>query len=229
MQSGFRTANSKGWLPARAKAARRHGAATFAVALAVFGGSAGVGFAESWWEKMTTKGAPAPAGQSAPATPAQNEVPGTPNPAAPAGPPESVPAASGPVVPVMLPKVQNVSEYIELTGNAASVNMVKLISRVEGYLEKIHFKDGQLVKKGDLLFTVQQEQYQQQLHQAEAQVKAYEAALYYANIEVKRYTALGKEGRGGAGRRRQLELPGKKDGGRTRLGRRRKSISPNSI
>ena len=68
--------------------------------------------------------------------------------------------ASGPVVPVMLPKIQNVSEYIELTGNAASVNTVKLIARVEGYLDKIHFKDGQIVKKGDLLFTIQQEQYQ---------------------------------------------------------------------
>ena len=76
---------------------------------------------------------------------------------------DAAPAASGPVVPVMLPKIQNVSEYIELTGNAASVNTVKLIARVEGYLDRIHFKDGQIVKKGDLLFTIQQEQYQQQL------------------------------------------------------------------
>jgi RND family efflux transporter MFP subunit len=101
---------------------------------------------------------------------------------------------AGPAVPVVLPKLQNVSEYIELTGNAASVNMVKLIARVEGYLEKIHFKDGQLVKKGDLLFTIQQEQYKDQLVQAEAQVKAQEAALFYANTEVKRYTALEKQG-----------------------------------
>ncbi|MGH6811286.1 MAG: efflux RND transporter periplasmic adaptor subunit [Methylocella sp.] len=93
-----------------------------------------------------------------------------------------------------LPKVQGVSEYIELTGNAASVNTVKLIARVEGYLEKIHFKDGDLVKQNDLLFTIQQEQYKAQLVQAEAQVRAYEAALFYATTEVKRYTALEKKG-----------------------------------
>ncbi|HUB64893.1 MAG TPA: efflux RND transporter periplasmic adaptor subunit [Methylocella sp.] len=197
MQARFCAAKRKGWVAAKVKACRRQGAATLAVALAVFGGTGGAGFAESWWERMTNKGAPAPAGQSAPpapAVPAQSEAPGTPKPAAPAEPLEINPVASGPVVPVMLPKIQNVSEFIELTGNAASVNTVKLIARVEGYLEKIHFKDGQVVKKGDLLFTVQQEQYQQQLIQAEAQVKAYEAALYYANIEVKRYTALEKKG-----------------------------------
>jgi RND family efflux transporter MFP subunit len=87
-----------------------------------------------------------------------------------------------------------VTEYIELTGNAASVNTVKLIARVEGYLEKIHFKDGQIVKEGDLLFTVQQEQYKAQLIQSEAQVRAQQAALFYANTEVKRYTALEKQG-----------------------------------
>ena len=86
------------------------------------------------------------------------------------------------------------SEYIELTGNAASVNTVKLIARVEGYLDQIHFLDGSIVKKGDLLFTIQQEQYKAQLTQAEAQVRAQEAALFYANTEVKRYTALQKKG-----------------------------------
>ncbi len=182
---------SRGWLRARGKTCRWHGAAILAIALAILSGESGPGFAESWWEKMTGKGAPV--GQPAPPAPAaspQNEAPGAPKPA----PQDAAPAASGPVVPVMLPKIQNVSEYIELTGNAASVNTVKLIARVEGYLDKIHFKDGQIVKKGDLLFTIQQEQYQQQLIQAEAQVKAQEAALFYASVEVKRYTALEKQG-----------------------------------
>ena len=48
-------------------------------------------------------------------------------------------------------------------GNAASVNTVKLVARVDGYLEKINFQDGQIVKQGDLLFTIQQEQYRDQL------------------------------------------------------------------
>lgn len=107
----------------------------------------------------------------------------------------AAPPPAGPVViPVALPKVQNVTEYIELTGNAASVNTVKLIARVEGYLEKIHFLDGQLVKQGDLLFTIQQDQYKAQLTQAEAQVRAQEAALVLAKTEVARYAALQKKG-----------------------------------
>lgn len=131
----------------------------------------------------------APAEQPAPAAPAV-----APNNAAPAAPNDAQHAVSGPAIQVVLPKVQNVSEYIELTGNAASVNTVKLIARVEGYLDQIHFLDGSIVKKNDLLFTIQQEQYKAQLAQAEAQVRAQEAALFYANTEVKRYTALQKKG-----------------------------------
>ena len=90
--------------------------------------------------------------------------------------------------------MQRLTEYVEITGNAASVNTVKLIARVVGYLEGIHFLDGQLVNKNDLLFTVQQEQYKAQLEQAEAQVKATQAAVKYARTEVARYSALEKKG-----------------------------------
>ena len=107
---------------------------------------------------------------------------------------ETPPAPAGPPVTVALPRVQRLTEYIELTGNAASVNTVKLIARVVGYLEGIHFLDGQLVKKNDLLFTVQQEQYKAQLEQAEAQVKATQAAVKYARTEVARYSALERKG-----------------------------------
>jgi len=130
--------------------------------------------AESWWEKMMKRQAPGEAKPAVPALPAQ------------AGP--------GPVIPVAFPKVQKVTEYVELTGNAASVNTVSLIARVEGYLEKIHFLDGQIVKDGDLLFTIQQDQYKAQLTQAESQVKAQEAALFFAKTEANRYSALQKKG-----------------------------------
>lgn len=106
----------------------------------------------------------------------------------------SPPTAAGQPVAVALPRVQRLTEYIELTGNAASVNTVKLIARVEGYLEKIHFLDGQLVKKNDRLFTIQQDQYKAQLEQAEAQVRATRAAVHYARTEVARYSALEKKG-----------------------------------
>jgi RND family efflux transporter MFP subunit len=95
-----------------------------------------------------------------------------------------------PAIPVVRPKVQTVSESLEITGNAAAVNQVKLIARVVGYLDQIHFQDGALVKKGDLLFTIQQDQYKAQLQQAQAQLQLQQAALLYAKTEVVRYTAL---------------------------------------
>ncbi|HYX04001.1 MAG TPA: efflux RND transporter periplasmic adaptor subunit [Reyranella sp.] len=97
-------------------------------------------------------------------------------------------------VPVAKPKVQSVSDTMEITGNAAAVSQVKLIARVVGYLEQIHFEDGQLVRKGDRLFTVQQDQYRAQLEQAQAQLLLAQAQLTHAKLEVVRYTALVKKG-----------------------------------
>jgi RND family efflux transporter MFP subunit len=99
------------------------------------------------------------------------------------------PSASAPV-PVVLPRLQSVTNYVEITGNAASVAAVKLLARVEGYLEQIHYEDGQFVKKGDLLFTIQRAPYKQQLEQAHAQVLTAQASLAYAKTEFARYSAL---------------------------------------
>jgi RND family efflux transporter MFP subunit len=107
--------------------------------------------------------------------------------------PAQLPSATALSIPVVKPRIQSVSNYVEITGNAASVNAVKLIARVDGYLEQIHYEDGQFVKKGDLLFTVQQDQYKDQLQQARAQVLAAQASLTYAKTEVVRYTALLKK------------------------------------
>ena len=103
------------------------------------------------------------------------------------------PPQPSPPVPVVRPRVQSVADYVEITGNAAAVNAVKLVARVEGYLEQIHYEDGQLVKKGDLLFTIQQDQYKDQLQQAQAQVLAQQAALVYAKTELVRYSKLVKQ------------------------------------
>lgn len=143
-----------------------------AVALVMLAGGAHTGLAASWWE--TWFGKPAPAEENAPSRLAAE--------------------TTGPTVPVVLPKRQAVTEFVELTGNASPIMTVKLIARVEGYLEQIHFLDGAFVKEGDLLFTIQQDQYKAQLTQAEAQVKATQAALFYAKTEVERYSALQKKG-----------------------------------
>jgi RND family efflux transporter MFP subunit len=100
---------------------------------------------------------------------------------------------AAPRIPVALPTTRTVSDTLTITGNAAAVSQVKLIARVLGFLDKIHFQDGALVRKGDLLFTIQQDQYKAQLQQAQAQLQLQQAALLYAKTEVMRYTALFKK------------------------------------
>jgi RND family efflux transporter MFP subunit len=99
-------------------------------------------------------------------------------------------AAEPPSIPVVLPRVETVNETLEATGNAEAVAQVMLVARVPGYLEQIHFEDGAIVRKGDLLFTIQQDQYKAQLQQARAQLEAARVARDHAHLEVGRFTAL---------------------------------------
>jgi RND family efflux transporter MFP subunit len=96
-------------------------------------------------------------------------------------------------VSVAKPTLQQVTDYLEFTGNTAAVDSVTLVARVEGYLEKVLFTDGAIVQEGDLLFSIQQEQYKAQLQQAEAAVATQKAALVHASTEVVRYTKLVRE------------------------------------
>ena len=123
---------------------------------------------------------------------AEPRIPAAPAPGS-AVTPAQLPSATNQPIPVVTPKSQSVTSYFEVTGNAASVNDVKLIARVEGYLDKIHYEDGQFVKKDDLLFTIQQDQYKDQLQQAQAQLLTAQASLTYAKTEVVRYTKLLKQ------------------------------------
>src|SRR5262249_1705389 len=72
-------------------------------------------------------------------------------------------------------------------------NTVELVARVEGYLKEIHFQDGQRVKQGDVLFTIEPDQYQAKLNQARAQMAAVQADLAHAQTELDRYTGLFKQ------------------------------------
>lgn len=95
-----------------------------------------------------------------------------------------------PPVTVAQPLRQPVTEYLDFTGNTQAIYTVKLPARVEGYLVALHFQDGADVKKGDLLFTIQPEQYQAQLQQAEASLLDQKAALVHAETEFQRYSRL---------------------------------------
>ena len=53
-----------------------------------------------------------------------------------------------PKVTVSQPVLRSVVDYLEFTGNTQAINTVELRARVQGYLEKVYFKDGDVVKKG---------------------------------------------------------------------------------
>lgn len=95
-----------------------------------------------------------------------------------------------PQVTVSQPVQQPVTGYLEFTGNTEAFNTVQLVARVEGYLEKVLFHDGDYVKKGQLLFLIQQNTYQAKLEEAEAEVKAQQARLQHAQTEFARFTRL---------------------------------------
>src|SRR5437868_15343174 len=71
-----------------------------------------------------------------------------------------------PVVKVALPVQQQVTRYLEATGNTAAVNSTNLVARVQGFLQGIHYRDGDIVKEGTVLFTIEPEPYKLKLEQA---------------------------------------------------------------
>ena len=95
-----------------------------------------------------------------------------------------------PKVTVAHPVRQAVTENLDLTGNTQAIYTVQLVARVVGYLEKVLFLDGQRVKKGQPLFVIQQNTYEDNLRQAEATIAQYRAQLQYAESQLTRYSKL---------------------------------------
>jgi RND family efflux transporter MFP subunit len=95
-----------------------------------------------------------------------------------------------PKVTVAHPVQQPVTQYLEVTGNTAPVNSVDLVARVQGFLQEIHYKDGDAVKKGTVLFTIEPEPYQVKLDQAKAAEDGAAATLKQAEAEYKRQSDL---------------------------------------
>lgn len=95
-----------------------------------------------------------------------------------------------PQVTISQPVRQPVTEYLEFTGNTQAINTVQLRARVQGFLEKVFFQDGDQVKKGQLLFLIQENTYEAKLQQGEAEVLRTKASHNYAVIQADRYTKL---------------------------------------
>ena len=97
-----------------------------------------------------------------------------------------------PRVGVAKPVRQEVTPYLEATGNAAAFNQVDLVARVEGFLQKINYQDGALAKQGDTLFVIEPTPYEAKLQQAQATAQATQAQLVQAQAEFNRQASLGR-------------------------------------
>jgi len=95
-----------------------------------------------------------------------------------------------PKVTVARPLQRTVTDDLELTGNTQAIYTVQLVARVAGYLEQVLFQDGQIVKKGQPLFVIQRNTYEDSLRQAEAAVSQSQAQVAYANAQFTRYSNL---------------------------------------
>jgi RND family efflux transporter MFP subunit len=106
--------------------------------------------------------------------------------------PSTAAAPPPPAVTVAKPLVKELREWSDFTGQFEARESVEVRPRVSGYLESVNFKDGQLVKKGDLLFVIEPRPYEIALETAKTQVAQAEAQLQLADAQLARTAQLRK-------------------------------------
>lgn len=104
------------------------------------------------------------------------------------GQPQASPKAAppAPVVSVAKPAKRQIVEWDEYTGRFDAVQTVEIRARVSGYLNEVRFKDGQIVKQGDLLFAIDPRPFERALEQAKAELFAATTKVENANLDVAR-------------------------------------------
>lgn len=103
-------------------------------------------------------------------------------------------APQAPRVTVAKPVVKDIKEWDDFTGRFQAVEDVDIRARVTGYVQAVHFDEGEVVKQGDILLTIDRRTYQAALDEAIAALKVAEAALNYATQELERAEDLSKRG-----------------------------------
>lgn len=103
----------------------------------------------------------------------------------------SAQAQQGPMpVTVAKPLVKNIIDWDEYTGRFEAVERVDVRARVSGFLESVHFREGQIVDKDQVLFIIDPRPFQAELDAANAAVEAAETAFNLAVTELKRAERL---------------------------------------
>jgi len=95
-----------------------------------------------------------------------------------------------PAVTVAHPVHKTVVEQDEYVGRFTAIDSVEVRARVSGYLDEVHFTDGQMVKQGDLLFTIDKRPFQTSLDQASANLAQARANLAFAEADLGRAAQL---------------------------------------
>ena len=98
-----------------------------------------------------------------------------------------------PPVTVANPIKRAIVDQDEYVGRFVAVEAVEIRARVSGYLDKIHFTDGQIVKQGDLLFTIDRRPFENTLDQVRANLAQAKANLAFTETDLKRAQSLVRE------------------------------------
>ena len=106
------------------------------------------------------------------------------------GEPAASSAPPAPPVTVARPLQKTITEWDEYTGRFTAVASVEIRPRVSGFIDSIHFQDGQIVTQGDLLFVIDRRPYAAAVEQAKADVESAQAKLEIANLDVERARPL---------------------------------------
>jgi RND family efflux transporter MFP subunit len=115
------------------------------------------------------------------------------SPGATDGAQQAMAAPPPPQVTVSAPILKDIVEWDEYTGQFQAVEEVEIRSRVSGYLDQIHFRDGQIVNAGDLLFSIDPRPFQIAVNSAKAQLSEAKARLDLANAQLARAEQLRKK------------------------------------
>jgi RND family efflux transporter MFP subunit len=99
-----------------------------------------------------------------------------------------------PTVSVSQPLSREITEWDEFTGQFEAVDMVEVRARVSGYLTEVKFRDGEVVKRGDVLFQIDPRPYEAALAAARAQLAQASAQAELASRQLARTTELRNKG-----------------------------------